>query len=101
MSDESTLRSWNFLNDYQRHEQELVDLAKSVYLVTCDLVGTPPNQQECYDLYWKMLRKTTLWQGMLNRKYHLSPIFHQAFVQMLARYVLAKRWTDLSLIQCP
>jgi hypothetical protein len=102
MSDEKTLKSWNFLDEYQKNEKQLVDLAKSVYLVTCDLVGTPPNQSECYDLYWKSLFQTSLYQDMLKRKHHVKPIFYEAFVQMLARHVLAQKWTtDIYTNQCP
>ncbi len=101
-NDATTLRSWNFLNDYNnKYERDLVRLAESVYMVLCLLVGSPPTQQECYDFYWDVLRRTPFFRDWVANKKHIKPIFYDAFAQMLSRYALDMNWSSISSMQYP
>lgn len=101
-TDAGILQSWNFMDEYYNHRQELVDLATGVYLlITCDLLKAPPNQTDCHDLYWKFLYRTPLYRQMLNRHQHLPSILRETIAQALARHVIKNNWASISGTPCP
>lgn len=99
-SDEQVLQNWGFIKDYKGNKQQLIDLAQGIYLATCDLIGWPPNIQECHDLYWKTLHRSMLYKNIVRKKHHLKPTLYEACAQKLAMYVLEENWDYIRRLSC-
>lgn len=93
--DELRLKSWSFVADYRKRRPELLALAAKAYERTEALIGGKPTPDDCEIIFEVMLSKSQVFQGMLARKPHLSPIFYKSMSLALARYVLHNLWRQI------
>jgi hypothetical protein len=87
---------WSFLTDFKKLRADFIDLARIAYNSTKDLKGTKPDPDDCESLYSGLLLNAPIFQGVLARKYFLSPTFYRASALAFARYVLHNNWNEIS-----
>jgi hypothetical protein len=97
------LDGWSFTKDYKNHQDELIDLARSVYATACiALNGRPPNEAQFHSAYTgSLLWSKVFLVKIVHNKKHLQPSLYPHYAGLLAKYVREHDWTEISSVPCP
>ncbi|HYT46146.1 MAG TPA: hypothetical protein VEP90_27705 [Methylomirabilota bacterium] len=100
-TNEALLRHWGFWDEYNKYRITLVDLAVGVYLTICDLLKSPPKQDDCVKNFEYTLDCSNLFQGMINRHPSMPPDLRKTMVQALVECTLDNNWPAINGHSCP
>ena len=90
------LQSWSFATDYNRYHPNFINLAVLVHGVTENVLGRSPSMAECLPHLEAVLSTSLLFQGLLGKKYFLTPTHHPLIVQLMARKILCENWLTIT-----
>src|SRR6266566_5718914 len=92
------LDGWSFINSYKKYHQDLLDLAKVVYVIlSITLNNQPPTQDQFCQLYGDALRSSNLYvEKIAGKKLYLPSSLYHIFADLLAKYVVEQDWDNIT-----
>lgn len=91
-----TLSSWNFVRDYNKYRDRLIEVARIAYRASCSVKqGQSISQSGFESVLLKSLDGSVVWRKILNSKRHAPPSLRPTFTRAMARYLITQDWNNI------